>query len=267
MSVFSAQAGGAPPEQMTPALEVCDLDFSYGGKRVLESVSLAIEAGEFVVLLGPNGAGKTTLFSLITRLHDRRRGDIRIGGFDVRRQAVQAHARIGVVFQQPTLDLDLSVVQNLAYHGALHGMGPREARLQAESQLERVGLADEHRTRVRRLSGGQKRRVEIARGLMHSPRLLLLDEPTVGLDIASRRELVDHAHRLCDEEGVAVLWATHLIDEVRPGDRVLVLHRGRLLASERAEALAARLGVATLGDAFDRLIGGEETGGEVVPCA
>ena len=252
---------------MTPALEVCDLDFSYGGKRVLESVSLAIEAGEFVVLLGPNGAGKTTLFSLITRLHDRRRGDIRIGGFDVRRQAVQAHARIGVVFQQPTLDLDLSVVQNLAYHGALHGMGPREARLQAESQLERVGLADEHRTRVRRLSGGQKRRVEIARGLMHSPRLLLLDEPTVGLDIASRRELVDHAHRLCDEEGVAVLWATHLIDEVRPGDRVLVLHRGRLLASERAEALAARLGVATLGDAFDRLIGGEETGGEVVPCA
>ncbi|RCV86127.1 ATP-binding cassette domain-containing protein [Billgrantia montanilacus] len=251
---------------MAPALAVRDLEFSYAGKRVLESVSLAIEAGEFAVLLGPNGAGKTTLFSLITRLHDRRRGEIRIGGYDVRRQAVQAHARIGVVFQQPTLDLDLSVAQNLAYHGALHGMGPREARRQAELQLERVGLSDQHRTRVRRLSGGQRRRVEIARGLMHSPRLLLLDEPTVGLDIASRRELVEHAHRLCAEEGVAVLWATHLIDEARPGDRVLVLHRGRLLADERAEALADRLGVANLGDAFDLLTGGL-TGGEEAPCA
>jgi ABC-2 type transport system ATP-binding protein len=251
---------------MTPALAVRDLEFSYAGKRVLESVSLAIGAGEFAVLLGPNGAGKTTLFSLITRLHDRRRGEIRIGGYDVRRQAVQAHARIGVVFQQPTLDLDLSVAQNLAYHGALHGMGRREARHCAESQLDRVGLMDQCRTRVRRLSGGQRRRVEIARGLMHSPRLLLLDEPTVGLDIASRRELVEHAHRLCAEEGVAVLWATHLIDEVRPGDRVLVLHRGRLLADERAEALAERLGVANLGDAFDLLTGGL-TGGDEAPCA
>ena len=208
-----------------PALEVSDLGFAYGEKPVLEAISLAIAAGEFVVLLGPNGAGKTTLFALITRLHDRRCGDIRIGGFDVRRQSVQAHARIGVVFQQPTLDLDLSVARNLAYHGALHGMSRREARRRAMAQLERVGLAEQQATRVRRLSGGQRRRVEIARGLLHEPRLLLLDEPTVGLDVASRRGLVDHAHRLCAEEGVAVLWATHLIDEVRPTDRVLVLHR------------------------------------------
>ena len=110
---------------------------------------------------------------------------------------------------------------------------------------------------MRLLSGGQRRRVEIARGLLHEPRLLLLDEPTVGLDVASRRELVEHAHRLCAEEGVAVLWATHLIDEVRPGDRVLVLHRGRLLADGTPEALTARLGVATLGEAFDRLVGKE----------
>lgn len=244
------------------ALQVNDLSFAYGDTPVLEAVSLAIPAGEFAVLLGPNGAGKTTLFSLITRLHDRRRGEIRIGGFDVRRQAVQAHARIGVVFQQPTLDLDLSVAQNLAYHGALHGMAPRQARERAEAQLARVGLAEQRRTRVRQLSGGQRRRVEIARGLLHAPRLLLLDEPTVGLDIASRRDLVEHAHRLCAEEGVAVLWATHLIDEVRPGDRVLVLHRGRLLADDRAEELVARLGVDTLGEAFDLLVGEKEA-----PCA
>ncbi|WP_176342940.1 ABC transporter ATP-binding protein [Billgrantia desiderata] len=241
------------------ALEVSGLSFAYAGRPALDDVSLAVKVGEFVVLLGPNGAGKTTLFSLITRLHDRRRGEIRIGGFDVRRQAVQAHARIGAVFQQPTLDLDLSVMQNLAYHGALHGMSSGEAKRRALVQLERVGLADQRRTRVRRLSGGQRRRVEIARGLMHEPRLLLLDEPTVGLDIASRRDLVEHAHRLCAEAGVAVLWATHLIDEVRPGDRVAVLHRGRLLADEHGERLTARLGVETLGEAFDRLVGEKET--------
>ncbi|MFY0991815.1 ATP-binding cassette domain-containing protein [Halomonas sp. C05BenzN] len=244
------------------ALEVRDLSFTYAGTPVLEGVSLAVPAGEFAVLLGPNGAGKTTLFSLITRLHDRRHGEIRIGGFDVRRQAVQAHARIGVVFQQPTLDMDLSVAQNLAYHGALHGMSPREARWRGEAQLSRVGLSDRRGIRVRQLSGGQRRRVEIARGLLHEPRLLLLDEPTVGLDVASRRDLVEHAHRLCVEEGVAVLWATHLIDEVRPRDRVLVLHRGRLLADGRAEELASRLGVDTLAEAFDLLVGAEET-----PCA
>lgn len=238
-----------------PALEVQGLSFSYSGKPVLEEVGLRLEAGQFTVLLGPNGAGKTTLFSLITRLYDRRVGTIRIAGFDLRDDAVTAHARMGVVFQQPTLDLDLTVRQNLTYHAALHGIGPRESRRRAEEQLERVGLSDALKTRVRQLSGGQRRRVEIARGLLHRPRLLLLDEPTVGLDIAARRDLVVRVHQLCVEEGVAVLWATHLIDEVYLEDRVVVLDKGRVRASGSVSEVVAVSDATSIGDAFDKLTG------------
>ncbi|TFH85771.1 ATP-binding cassette domain-containing protein [Billgrantia azerbaijanica] len=239
------------------ALEVRHLGFRFAGPAVLDDLSFTLRAGEFAVLLGPNGAGKTTLFSLVTNLYAHRQGTIRIGGFDVRRQSVQAHARIGVVFQQPTLDMGLSVGQNLLYHGALHGLGPRRTRELAERQLARLGMQGEWRTRVRQLSGGQRRRVEIARGLLHDPRLLLLDEPTTGLDIAARRELVEHVHALCREQGVAVLWATHLIDEAKPQDRVLVLHRGRLRADGGVAEVIARTGSASLGEAFERLTEGE----------
>ncbi|MGC3873644.1 ABC transporter ATP-binding protein [Halomonas sp. GXIMD04776] len=238
------------------ALDVRDLSFSYSGKPVLDDVSFALKAGEFVVLLGPNGAGKTTLFSLITRLYDHRQGAIRVGNFDLHRHSVQAHAQMGVVFQQPTLDLDLTVRQNLAYHGALHGMTPGMARQRAARQLARLGMQDSLGLRVRHLSGGQRRRVEIARGLLHEPRLLLLDEPTVGLDIASRRALVEHVHRLCREQGVAVLWATHLIDEVYPEDRVIVLHRGRVRVQGGISELLVQTDTTTLDAAFDRLTPG-----------
>jgi len=240
-----------------PALNVCDLSFSYSGKPVLEDVSFTLGAGELVILLGANGAGKTTLFSLITRLYDHRQGHIEIGGFNLRQHSVQAHAQMGVVFQQPTLDLDLTVKQNLIYHAALHGMNRRVARERAMQQISRVGLRDSLNERVRHLSGGQRRRVEIARGLLHQPRLLLLDEPTVGLDIASRRALVEHVHQLCADQGVAVLWATHLIDEVYPEDRVIVLDKGRIRANGSVSEINAQQATDTIGQAFDRLTGGE----------
>ncbi|MFC3391239.1 ATP-binding cassette domain-containing protein [Aidingimonas halophila] len=243
----------------TPALDVRDLSFSYGGAPALQEVDLRIAVGEFVVLLGLNGAGKTTLFSLVTRLYDTRHGHIAVEGHDLHRQATHAHACMGVVFQQPTLDLDLTVKQNLLYHGALHGMTRRMAYERAMEQLGRMGMQDSLQRRVRQLSGGQRRRVEIARGLLHHPRLLLLDEPTVGLDMASRRALVSHVHELCASQGVAVLWATHLIDEVYADDRVVVLDQGRVKADGHVADIVAAQGSETIGAAFDRLVGKETT--------
>lgn len=245
--------GGASP----PVLEVEGLSHSFGERKVLDGVSFTIPAGRFVVLLGLNGAGKTTLFSLVTRLYNHRTGRIRVFGYDMRRQPTQALARIGVVFQQPTLDPDLTVLQNLRYHGGLHGLASSVIQERAREELARIGLAERAAERVRTLSGGQRRRVEIARALLHRPSLLLLDEPTVGLDVELRRQVLDHVHDLCREQGLAVLWATHLIDEARAEDGVVVLHRGRVLATGLVSAVCAAAGAATLGEAFGRLTGQE----------
>ncbi|CAO3429153.1 ABC transporter ATP-binding protein [Azospirillum doebereinerae] len=241
-------AGTAPP-----VLAVEGLGHRFGERKALDGVSFAIPAGRFVVLLGLNGAGKTTLFSLITRLYNSQAGSIRVFGTDMRRHPGRALARIGVVFQQPTLDPDLTVLQNLRYHGGLHGLSPSRIEERAREELTRIGLADRAGERVRSLSGGQRRRVEIARALLHRPDLLLLDEPTVGLDIDLRRQVLDHVHALCRERGLAVLWATHLIDEAWPEDGVVVLHRGRVLAAGPVAELCATAGAGSLGEAFGRL--------------
>jgi len=237
-----------------PALEVAGLIHDFGAKRALDNVAFGIEPGDFTVLLGLNGAGKTTLYSLITRLYNNRSGSIKIFGYDVRKQSSQALARIGVVFQQPTLDLDLSVAQNLHYHAALHGMSRREAQSRLEAELARIDLLDRAHEKVRALSGGQRRRVEIARALLHRPKLLLLDEPTVGLDIGSRQAIVAHVRKLCREEKLAVLWATHLIDEVSDDDRVVVLHLGRVLAAGPVPEVMRKSGAAHVREAFTNLI-------------
>ncbi len=222
----------------------------------MRHVSFTLHPGAFTVLLGLNGAGKTTLFSLATHLYDHRSGAIRIFGAEIKERPSDALARIGVVFQQPTLDLDLTVAQNLHYHAALHGMSRRLAGERILREVERVGLSDRLPHKVRQLSGGQRRRVEIARALLHQPSLLLLDEPTVGLDIASRQFLLDHVRRLCREEGLAVLWATHLIDEVDAAGRVIVLHQGRILAQGVVGEVIATAGATSMRAAFDALTQG-----------
>ncbi len=236
-----------------PALSVEGVSHNYGPRRALDDVSLSVGPGTFAVLLGLNGAGKSTLFALITRLYATQRGRIRIFEHDVARAPGQALRILGVVFQSRTLDLDLSVMQNLMYHAALHGIDKREARARAEDVLVRIALTERARDKVRNLSGGQMRRVEIARALLHRPRLLVLDEPTVGLDIKARADLLGHVRRLIAEEGISVLWATHLIDEVTDSDQVVVLHQARVLAQGLASRVVAESGARDIRDAFTRL--------------
>jgi ABC-2 type transport system ATP-binding protein len=176
-------------------------------------------------------------------------------GYDVARDPGEALRRLGVVFQARTLDLDLSVMDNLLYHAALHGIGRGEARRRAREVLAEVELTERARDAARKLSGGQMRRVEIARALLHRPRLLVVDEPTVGLDVASKSVIVAHVRRLVAERGVAVLWATHLLDEIAPADEVVVLHRGRVVAAGVAARLVADTGAADLRAAFTALTG------------
>lgn len=212
------------------ALKIENLSFSYQTKKALDNVNFTVAAGECTLLLGPNGAGKSTLFSLITRLYDTRAGKIELCGFDVKQQTRQALAKLGVVFQQTTLDLDLTVTQNLRYHAALHGMSRKLANQRIAEELERLNMLERRNEKVRQLNGGHKRRVEIARALLHKPSLLLLDEPTVGLDVPSRQAIVEHVHRLASEQKLAVLWASHLIDEIYPDDHLLILHKGQIKA-------------------------------------
>jgi ABC-2 type transport system ATP-binding protein len=212
-----------------PTLAIEGVSHRYGARAALIDVSFSVAPSTFTVLLGLNGAGKSTLFSLITRLYAVQRGRIRIFGHDVAHASSEALRRVGVVFQPRTLDLDLSVAQNLIYHAALHGIGKREGRARADEVLRPIALSERANDKVRNLSGGQMRQVEIARALLHKPRLLLLDEPTVGLDIKSRAHILAHVRKMV-ADGVSVLWATHLIDEVAQDDHVVVLHQGRVLA-------------------------------------
>jgi ABC-2 type transport system ATP-binding protein len=236
------------------ALEITDLSFRFGNKVALDDVSFSVGMGQFKVLLGPNGAGKTTFFSLVTRLYDSALGQIQVSGINLRDNPHQALARMGVVFQQPTLDLDLTVRQNLLYHAALHGMKKTDANERIEIELTRFGMLERQNEKVRQLNGGHRRRVEIARALMHNPRLLLLDEPTVGLDVPSRRDIVEHVHRMASEQNIAVLWSTHLIDEIYDDDQVIILDQGKICADGTVPEITARTGTEKIADAFDKIV-------------
>lgn len=249
-----------PAQAATPALSVDGVSHAYGARRALIDVSFTVAPASFTALLGLNGAGKSTLFSLVTRLFGIQAGRIGIFGHDIGRAPGEALRQLGVVFQPRTLDLDLSAMQNLLYHAALHGIGRQQARGRGDEMLTRLGLADRAGSKVRDLSGGQMRRLEIARALLHRPRLLLLDEATVGLDVKARADILSHVRQLVTEQGIGVLWATHLFDEIAPGDDLVVLHQGQVLAHGPVAKVIADAGAHDVNSAFMRLTGATSSG-------
>ncbi|MBV1863865.1 MAG: ATP-binding cassette domain-containing protein [Rhodobacteraceae bacterium] len=228
---------------MSCTLSISGLSHAYGNRVALDNVGFDIEAGRFCALLGPNGAGKSTLYSRLTRLITGAPAKISIAGIDLEAAPRQALARMGIVFQQSTLDLDLTAHQNLVYFAALHGISAGAAKSRIEAALERLDMTDRAHEKVRTMNGGHRRRVEIARALLHRPQVLLLDEATVGLDAATRSQITAHVHALCEQEGMTVLWATHLTDEINPTDQVVILHQGKVLTNDTASAIAGDAGL------------------------
>lgn len=235
------------------ALLVSEASFSYGAKSALDNVNFGVQAGEIAMLLGPNGAGKTTLFSLICGLFSTDRGRILIEGRSVTHSA-KALAPLGIVFQSQTLDLDLSIEQNLLYFCALHGIKRSVAKERIAIALKRMELHTRLDHKIRSLNGGHRQRVEIVRATLHEPSILLLDEPTVGLDVTTRMELIRHLHDLPSEKGCAILWATHLLDEIRPNDRVLLLNQGKLMLDGQADSLLEKSGAPDLASLMQQVM-------------
>ena len=230
---------------MSLGLEINEVSHAYGAKRALEGVSFSVGEGRFCALLGPNGAGKSTLFSLLCRLIALQSGTIEIAGIDLTEQPRLALASMGIVFQQSTLDLDLTVRQNLKYFAGLHGLSGKLVTDAINQSLERLDMAERIDEKVRSLNGGHRRRMEIARAIIHSPKILLLDEPTVGLDAQTRKAITEHVHDLAEQYGITILWATHLVDEVKPQDDVVILHRGQVIRQGIAKEISGDSELAT----------------------
>lgn len=220
------------------SVEVSALSHRYGDRVALEEVSFSVRSGEIFALAGPNGSGKTTLFRILATALAPSGGTARVAGVDLSDPA-RLRRRIGVVFQTPALDPKLTARENLLHHGWLYGLRGRPLRLRAAEWLERFRLADRADERVETLSGGLRRRVELAKALLHEPQVLLLDEPSGSLDPGARRDLRDHLRAL---RGVTVLLTTHLMDEAEGCDRLGILHRGRLVALGAPAELRAQVG-------------------------
>lgn len=231
-------------------LQIDGLSKRYGKQPALRSVSLALAAGSFVALLGPNGAGKSTLFQVLTGLFAADEGDVQVAGHSLRTAATRALRHIGVVFQQMSLDLDLSVRRNLLFQADLQGLPRTLANERIASDTARLGLDKDLDRKVRELSGGNRRKVELVRANLHRPAVLLMDEATVGLDPKSRQDLLAALHADVRERGTCVLWATHWVEEAQGADRVLVLHKGAVLADGTPAEVTQTLGQPTLEAGF-----------------
>lgn len=225
----------------------------FGARCAVDGVGFSVAPGEFVALLGPNGAGKSTLFQMLSGLFVADGGTARVAGQDIGLEPIKALAELAIVFQQPALDLDLSVAANLQFQTDLHGIPRAEAKRRIAHWLERFGLSERASELCRALSGGTRRKVELARALLSQPQLLLMDEATVGIDPASRAAILADVKALCRERGMGVLWATHLVDEAEAADRIVVMAAGTVRFDGIAKELMKQTGHATLLEAFLQL--------------
>lgn len=223
-------------------VEVASLTHRYGDRIALDGVTLSVARGTIFALLGPNGGGKTTLFKILTTLLTPTKGTARVAGADVVADRNRVRGRIGIVFQKPSLDGKLTVLENLTHQGHLYGLWGPELRRRGEHVLEQFRLSDRANDRVDTLSGGLQRRVELAKGLLHKPEVLILDEPSTGLDLGARADLMAHLRELRDRNGVTSLLTTHLMDDADRCDRVGILDGGLLVALGTPTDLKATIG-------------------------
>jgi ABC-2 type transport system ATP-binding protein len=226
----------------SPAIEASALGFRYGNREALSDVSFAVARGEIFSFLGPNGGGKTTLFRLLSTLVPIQSGSARMLGRELAGETTWVRRRLGVVFQHPSLDGKLTVAENLAHHGHLYGITGKRLRERSTAMLEQLGLTARARDLVETLSGGLQRRVELAKALLHKPELLLLDEPSTGLDPAARREFFNYLGYLREHDGVTVVLTTHFMEEAERCDRIGILHEGKLAAIAPPAELKSEVG-------------------------
>jgi ABC-2 type transport system ATP-binding protein len=226
----------------SPAIEISHLAHRYGDFVAIADLSLTIAAGEIFVLLGPNGSGKTTLFRVLSTLIPLQQGEVNILGFNLRFEQDPIRRRLGVVFQAPSVDKKLTVQENVYHYGRLYGVLGGELRKRTDEMLTRLGLADRRKDLVETLSGGLRRRVELAQSMLHRPRLLLLDEPSTGLDPGARSDVWQYLEQVRQEDGVTVVLTTHLLEEAERADRIAIMHQGKLVALDTPTELQAAVG-------------------------
>lgn len=238
-----------------PVLQLTDVRKSYGKTEALKGISLTIAPGEIVGLLGPNGAGKSTLFQIAAGLFAPDGGEVRVFGMDYRKQASAILQRIGVVFQARAIDLDMSVKANLRFHGQLFGLSGKLLDQRIAGVCDFLGITDLLARPVRTLSGGNQRRVEVGRALINLPDLMLMDEPSTGLDPATRRLLIAHIHDIRRTHNTSILWATHIVEEVADADRLALIVAGSIIRIATPAELLAETGTDNLTDAYIALTG------------
>jgi ABC-2 type transport system ATP-binding protein len=225
-----------------PAVDVAGLEKRYGDVEAVRGVDFRVEAGETFGFLGPNGAGKSTTINILCTLARATAGTARVAGHDVQTERDEVRRSIGLVFQDPTLDVDLTAEQNLRFHAELYGVPRAVLDQRIDDMLRMVGLIERRGSVVQTFSGGMRRRLEIARGLLHSPRVLFLDEPTIGLDPQSRASVWDYIRALREREDITVFLTTHYMDEAEHCDRIAIMDSGRIVALDTPEALKAAVG-------------------------